>query len=116
MPLPPALAARLAKRGLLSGNEPQDRTDREEEEVIAEDYDEPNKQTFQFSLGDSKAKVVAIGCPNKYNIYHDCNSFCLSRWGTGKQEPSPTTKRKYQHLLKRYPLSEGWQDVYDPGV
>ena len=44
MPLPPALAARLAKRGLISSKqESQQKTaQHDEEEVIAENYDAPS--------------------------------------------------------------------------
>ena len=80
------------------------------EEVIAEDYDDVNKGF------DGKRRQTVIGCPNKYNIYHDCTAYCQKKWQNGKQEPSPRTMRKYENLIKRYPLSEGWQDVYDPGV
>ncbi len=82
----------------------------QEEEVIAEDYDDFNKAI------DSKSRVVVNVCPNKYNIYHDCTHYCQKRWSNVSEEPSPNTRRKYQKLLKRYPLPDNWQEVYDPGV
>lgn len=60
--------------------------------------------------------MIIPGCPNKYNIYHECTEFCRQTWALGKQVPSPKTERKYQRLLKRYPLPEGWQDVWEAGV
>ena len=42
MPLPPALAARLAKRGLISASSQRQELPQEEEEVIAENYDAPS--------------------------------------------------------------------------
>jgi polyglutamine-binding protein 1 len=119
MPLPAALLARLKQRGIVKAastveNDP-------EEEVIAEDYDDPEpKETapvikhFQpVPLADGE---TVAGCPNKYNIYHECTSFCRQTWSGGKQVPSPKTERKYKRLLKRYPLPEGWQEVWESGV
>jgi polyglutamine-binding protein 1 len=76
--------------------------------VIAEDYDD--------NRFEAKSGVSVIGCPNKYNIYHDCSLYCHKRYSEVCEEASPKTRRKYQRLLKRYPLPEGWQEVYDPGV
>lgn len=133
MPLPAALAARLQKRGILSQPEKKPEIGKvlallpkislnyalnlcviaeHHEEVIAEDYDDPSK----LSGYDGKPGAPVTGCPNKWNVYHDCSSYCVKRWGNGKPDPSPTTRRKYQKLLKRFPLTDGWQDVYDPGV
>jgi len=42
MGLPPALAARLAKRGLITPSSNEDKKQDEEEEVIAENYDAPS--------------------------------------------------------------------------
>ncbi|RWS25212.1 polyglutamine-binding protein 1-like protein [Leptotrombidium deliense] len=122
MPLPPALLARLQKRGIVTKEGKKKCnvfavlftfTVVECEEVIAEDYDEPNSKTNVFN---KKLKVPAVGCPNKYNIYHECGDFCQRHWGSGKDNPSPTMQRKYQKLLKKYPLSDEWQQVWDAGV
>lgn len=78
------------------------------EEVIAEDYDD--------NRFDPKSHMVVKGCPNKYNIYHDCSPYCQKRWSDISERPSPNTKRKYERLVRKYPLPEGWQEVYDPGV
>ena len=48
MPLPPALAARLAKRGILSREE----NSPEDEEVIAESYDKPNLSSHVDEFGN----------------------------------------------------------------
>lgn len=57
MPLPAALQARLAKRGLLKN--------KEEDEELNEDKDKP------------------IGkCPNASNPYHKCGEYCYTRWGS----------------------------------
>ncbi|XP_054165390.1 polyglutamine-binding protein 1-like [Oppia nitens] len=104
MPLPLALQQRLQKRGLITNNS----IEKQLEEVIAEDYDD--------NRFDGKSGQCVRGCPNKYNIYHDCTAYCHKRYSDINEEPSPKTQRKYQKLVKRYPLPEGWQEVYDPGV
>jgi len=133
--LPPALAARLAARGLLKSSQKQDpapppkvtNTTQEQlphhhEEVIAEDYDEPQKSNTSSTNNQSNQPInnkkgyVAAGCPNKSNIYHDCGDYCEKRWGAGQEEPSEDMKRKFKKILKRYPLPEGWMDVWDPGM
>ena len=91
MPLPPALAAKLAKRGLIqtqtsafavrnkeNSNEGKDKF---VEEVIAESYDDPSKGTSSTASLANRNKVGAsgiqkferlghYGCPNKVNVYH----------------------------------------------
>ena len=131
MPLPAALAQRLLKRGILpkeaenKDNSKDDglyhilyelvvndflvlQTTEPLEEVIAEDYDD--------NRFDPRSRMIVIGCPNKYNIYHDCSPYCQKRWSEVNERPSPKTRRKYQKLVKKYPLPDGWQQVYDPGV
>jgi polyglutamine-binding protein 1 len=117
MPLPQALLDRLKNRGIIRQEPSNEPHLDQEEEVIAEDYDEPIKSTgFTESFVGVTKGLVVTGCPNKYNIYHDCGDFCRKKWGSGKSTPSPGTTRKYQRLLKRYPLPEGWQDVWEPGI
>lgn len=116
MPLPAALLSRLRKRGIINTQaEPEP-----EEEVIAEDYDDSTKPADiplpQPEEPDEDKENIAIGCPNKWNIYHECTYFCREHWGNGKQQPSPNTERKRLKMLKKYPLSEGWQEVYDAGT
>lgn len=92
-----------------------------EEEVIAEDYDDNEKTTDGHQNGidpgeSNELKEPWIGCPNKWNIYHDCTKFCKEHWGSGKEQPSPKTEKKRLYMLKRYPLPEGWEEVYDSGM
>lgn len=56
------------------------------------------------------------GCPNKYNVYHECTAFCEEKWGQGFIEPDPSYMRKKQRMLLNYPLPENWVEVYDPGT
>lgn len=148
MPLPAALAARLAKRGLvsekvtleISGDTAQsnkagllkkDAHTDNEEEVIAENYDdqienhEPNKvlqkdghysEDSDESFLESSGKKFKgyIYCPNKNNIYHDCTKFCEEIWN--KREPNTKYLKKKKRMLAKYPLPSHWKEVYDAGI
>lgn len=57
-----------------------------------------------------------VGCPNKYNIYHTCSEFCLKKFGSGTEIPPTMIKRKYNRLVKKYPLPENWRRVWEPGT
>nr|CAD7604523.1 unnamed protein product [Timema genevievae] len=133
MPLPAALASRLAKRGLI--NIPKSNTippstptpvgtaalNIAEEEVIAEDYDS-QKDTLinnvidddmgEDLVGNLEQKLMGHpGCPNKYNIYHECTGLCLELWGDGHPEPDEVYKRKKLNMLLKYPLPDNWVEV-----
>lgn len=126
MPLPAALAARLAKRGLVkpADIEARENEKREEEEVIAEDYDERERDRLGGMDDDDPMNVANLekkfqghpGCPNKYNIYHDCTKACADLWGAGKLDPDARYLRRKNKMLKKYPLPESWKEVYDPGL
>lgn len=138
MPLPAALVSRLAKRGLIQAQHQSSAVTpatpvtpasnaEEEEEVIAEDYDNQKKDTinnnvndFEYGeefMGNLEKKLMGhFGCPNKYNIYHECTSYCEERWGQGHKEPDPAYVRKKQRMLLKYPLPENWAEIYDPGT
>lgn len=159
MPLPAALAAKLAKRGLVQtnpasiNNPSQDEslennqindvtsttdlsnTAGEEEEVIAESYDDqienqvPNQLILKppthraLSDDDSNDSFLEssgrkfkgfIYCPNKNNIYHDCTKFCEESWK--KREPDPKYLKRKKKMLSKYPLPSHWREVYDAGI
>jgi len=133
MSVPAALLARLAKRGIISDkdlirnlNENSNKKVLEEEEVIAECYDEGEKKTKEtgsyielceefLTFRDLKFQGYS-GCPNKYNVWHECCLFCKNHWGEDLQTP----KKKYMELkkkmLEKYPLPSNWSEVYDPGT
>uniref|UniRef100_A0A914UZU4 WW domain-containing protein n=1 Tax=Plectus sambesii TaxID=2011161 RepID=A0A914UZU4_9BILA len=109
MPLPAALLARLKRRGILQEGE--------EEEVIAESYDDDSKTTSTIRKQASNA-AGAPGCPNKWNPFHSCVEFCYDYWREGTPEnrlPVEYNRRRLR-MLKKYPLPNGWKEVYDPGV
>ncbi|XP_020283762.1 polyglutamine-binding protein 1 [Pseudomyrmex gracilis] len=118
MPLPAALAARLAKRGLILGSEKnesgkKDTKKKVHEEVIAEDYDNTKDEINQIDI--SQKFMGYSGCPNKYNIYHECTKKCKELWGLGHVQPSDRYLKKQMILIQKYPLPETWKAVYDAG-
>ncbi|VDK46495.1 unnamed protein product [Anisakis simplex] len=111
MPLPPALMARLKRRGIIQEDA--------NEEVIAENYDAEATSVPQKSTRSGKDTNAsgAVGCPNKYNPYHYCVQFCYDHWKDGTSEnslPKAYTEERLK-ILKKYPLPSGWKEVYDPG-
>nr|CAH7751266.1 unnamed protein product [Callosobruchus chinensis] len=53
-------------------------------------------------------------CPNKSNVYHECNLWCETHW-KGVTTPDPVYQRKIHKLLAKYPLPMNWADIYDKG-
>lgn len=169
MPLPPALAAKLAKRGILKDASvegydpvqgravellPEDRykgrkkwtnppgqNKEPEEEVFAESYDDndddlvpvhapggPSVSSLAFrnsahlpgpTVELDKTKYLGhSGCPNKWNVWHECVLFCRTFWDAGLQEPvNQDYIRVHGNMMQKYfPLPDGWREMYDPGV
>lgn len=143
MPLPAALAARLAKRGVIQARGKGSSKNAAPvsvhppgyvEEVIAENYDDPEpippptlaanipKPSARSTPSSTAAnlthtfhRVGHIGCPNKCSIYHICSKYCVTRYGRGKPTPDPKTNSRRLRMLKKYPLPKGWAEIYDPG-
>jgi len=166
MPLPPALAARLAKRGILrdasvagydphlgKALEPQPQKGRggsssvgvgggggvpsygyegrnlhqPEEEVFAESYDNEGVDGGGGGTGplifskpevDPTKYIGHAGCPNKWNVHHECVLYCRQFWGAGIREPvnMEYIKAHNNMIEKYYPLPDGWREMYDAGV
>ncbi|XP_050521888.1 polyglutamine-binding protein 1 [Daktulosphaira vitifoliae] len=129
MPLPPALAKRLANRGILSENDVKNNIKEVEEEVIAECYDDvDDNQNSGTDSEDSDEendkpdpKILDKfkghhGCPNKSNVYHECTKYCEQRWKNGKKRPKNSYLKARNSLLEKYPLPNNWHEVYDPGT
>ncbi|KAI6197555.1 SEC7 domain-containing protein [Aphelenchoides besseyi] len=76
----------------------------------AEDADEKDEQT--------RPRSGAPGCPNRWNEFHLCTDFCYDHWQEGM--PESRLSERYQQakrtMLARYPLPDGWKEVYDAGV
>lgn len=150
MPLPSALAVRLAKRGLISKTvSKDDKTNKNdlprsqnnttteiEEEVIAENYDDQENQgnsinrinnnnivinnDVEDDLDESDLKKRKFrghpGCPNKYNVYHECTLFCKEHWKDGRKIPDARYLKRKAAMLSKHPLPSHWKEIYDPGT
>jgi len=132
MPLPPALAARLAKRGIIKQQTQEGKGP--EEEVFAESYDDdrdepqygrtggrPRMDEPAEQKGNKEDKTQYMGypgCPNKCNAYHDCTLWCQRTYagGTPEADADPEYLRLHARMLERHPLPEGWKQHYDPGT
>ncbi|XP_076254111.1 poly-glutamine tract binding protein 1 isoform X2 [Rhynchophorus ferrugineus] len=91
MPLPPALAAKLTKRGIIA----------------------PKQKPL-----DTLKKIDYKGlstCPNKNNIYHECTHWCETHW-KGILTPESKYMRNMQKVLVKYPLPNNWTEVFDKGI
>lgn len=144
MPLPPALLKRLAKRGIVEKHTKRTTSESKAaqqtpaEEIIAEDYDDVDEaQSFDYDYDYQsqskksqhnfwcerlKKRIVDgsikgyKGCPNKYNIYHRCSLFCVNTFGDGIKEPPKSYLKRKARLLRKYPLSKDWKEIYDEGM
>ncbi|KAK4473287.1 hypothetical protein MN116_004455 [Schistosoma mekongi] len=127
MPLPPALLARLKKRGIVSTG-PQE----EVEEIFAENYDEESEPVLPITFDQpfnvkkcytvSPVPIIENGvlihecaeCPNQTNPYHICSPYCYERYGRRKFNADLTSIRLKSRMLRRYPLPSHWIEVGDP--
>nr|CAG4648099.1 EOG090X0A6P [Moina brachiata] len=117
MPLPPALAAKLAKRGILQ--QPDSNTANKQTPKSGDDskiIEELAAQKEQEDLLLEMKLKGYDGCPNKWNPYHSCTPFCNEKWSDGKAVPDPEYERRRQKMLMIYPLPDGWQPIYDSGT
>ncbi|XP_017784853.1 PREDICTED: polyglutamine-binding protein 1 [Nicrophorus vespilloides] len=93
MPLPAALAAKLAKRGLVGQQKPT---------VVVEKENKPESK-------------CALCCPNKYNIYHECTTWCQIHWKV-HNNPEPHYMKSVKKMLEKYPLPKNCTELFDNGV
>ncbi|KAI6242142.1 WW domain-containing protein [Aphelenchoides fujianensis] len=112
MPLPAALLQRLQKRGIVPDKK------RDGEEVFIESYDGAEGDADEEEEPVKRPRSGAPGCPNKWNEFHVCTDFCYDHWQEGM--PESRLSERYHHarrtMLHRYPLPEGWREVYDAGI
>ncbi|VDP87294.1 unnamed protein product [Echinostoma caproni] len=127
MPLPPALLARLKKRGLVKA---------EKKEVFAENYDEESEPAQETAIHlenpiaidnthtISPLPIIENGiliyecaqCPNLQNPYHNCVAYCFERYGRRKFFSDLRNMRLKNRMLQRYPLPSHWLEVGDPST
>lgn len=91
MPLPAALAAKLAKRGIITPKQ------------------KPPEPVKKLDF-----KGVST-CPNKSNVFHECNHWCEIHW-KGLHTPDPKYVRNMQKLIAKYPLPNNWMEIFDKGI
>ncbi|XP_068153080.1 uncharacterized protein PQBP1 [Drosophila tropicalis] len=140
MSLPPALLKRLKNRGLVQKQNATGSVPEAIEEIIAENYDDDDKVRPHSYKGNSHSSTKRhasdehmwtdrikerIGvtesfhgyklCPNKYNVWHKCNLYCVNKWTNVRSKPTEKYLQRYKRLLRKYPLEAGWKDVYDSG-
>uniref|UniRef100_A0A1Q3F325 Putative polyglutamine tract-binding protein pqbp-1 n=1 Tax=Culex tarsalis TaxID=7177 RepID=A0A1Q3F325_CULTA len=108
------------------------------EEIIAEDYDEydqVNPDNFEYPVAKKPKATPAMdwsekmkqkmvkrygfqsvdGCQNKNNIYHHCSMYCVQRYGEVEFEIEKEYEKRVKRLLERYPLPRHWRKEYDIG-
>uniref|UniRef100_A0A8D8KK84 Polyglutamine-binding protein 1 n=1 Tax=Culex pipiens TaxID=7175 RepID=A0A8D8KK84_CULPI len=108
------------------------------EEIIAEDYDEydqVNPDSFEYPVAKKPKATPAMdwsekmkqkmvkrygfqsvdGCQNKYNIYHHCTMYCVQRYGEVEFEIEKEYEKRVKRLLERYPLPRHWRKEFDIG-
>lgn len=69
------------------------------------------------NLDDSPPEGSVLGCPNKYNIYHECSKYCVEHYSQPDSlMPTIEQRKQLALVLRSYPLPNEWQIVYDPGV
>ena len=103
----------------------------DEEEVFAESYDDTESKEnsgadpFRINkkFGDTTTKRESSdrnrfmghpGCPNKWNPYHECNSWCQEHYGDGKKELDPEYPEKSTRVSCDSNLVDGtilWGDA-----
>lgn len=97
-----------------------------DEDVSARDPDNPSRLSGRTNK-DNPAECEqtpsrlrdesVIGCPNKYNIYHECGQYCIENYGKPESlEPTLEQRKQLALILRTYPMSSEWTVVYDPGV
>lgn len=78
MPLTAELQARLAKRGLLKNKFPKGKCTLNL--YVPQRNSVPHKGPG-YEANAEPEPVGKSGCPNKWNPFHECNSYCIERWG-----------------------------------
>lgn len=83
------------------------------------EFNEQRTQSNRLEDTDDCQEVndSVIGCPNKYNIYHECNKYCQDQYGSPDHSvPTYEQRKQLALILRAFPLTYEWSVVYDPGV
>lgn len=90
-------------------NEDQDSTSRLSDHENRHNSPTPGEHFIQNG-------VSVLGCPNKYNIYHECSQYCVDNYSKPESlEPTMEQRRGLALILKKYQSNE-WTVVWDPGL
>ena len=103
-----------------------------EEEVFAEDYDDPMAPPAVEAIPppvllppvpEPEEEIIpdslvyeTPACLNIKNKYHECSDYCRKRWGFKEFEHQAELEKKHERLLRKYPLPDGWFEVGDPST
>lgn len=68
------------------------------------------------TAGANDINASFYGCPNKYNIYHECSKYCRDRYMDVEVEPSLEQRKQLALILRSYPMTSEWRPCYDPGI
>lgn len=78
---------------------------------------EPDRNELAETVSLATEGESVIGCPNKYNVYHTCERYCLENYGKLENtEPTLEQRKLLASLLKTFPLPDDWVVVFEPGV
>lgn len=99
-----------------SSGESSSKGDPDEPSRTSNYNDEDASPKCEQTQHDSRYESV-IGCPNKYNIYHECGQYCIDNYSEPESlEPTLEQRKQLALILRAYPMSNEWTVVFDPGV
>lgn len=88
-----------------------------EESQISKNTDNSDAHKGGANIAPEPLHESVMGCPNKYNVYHECSQYCLDNYSESESIGPTLEQRKHLAIiLKHYPMSNEWTIVYDPGV
>lgn len=75
---------------------------------------ECDNQNLQGRLRPSES---VLGCPHKYNVYHECSQYCVDKYSKPESiEPNLEQRKQLALILRTFPMTNEWTVVYDPGI
>ncbi|KAL7668478.1 hypothetical protein ACOME3_009180 [Neoechinorhynchus agilis] len=98
MPLPPSLANKLAKRGIINP-------------FNVSDDEEPTPVPPRMDLIEVEPVTL---CPDRCKPYHRCLEYCSRRYGLVPFCPDEKNERRRKRSLILYPLPSNWRQIGDP--
>lgn len=91
-----------------------DETTRKEE---IEETSDTHKDAANTQLDQEATFESVVGCPNKWNIYHECRQYCVDNYSKLETvKPTIEQRKQLALILQTFPISNEWTVVFDPGV